>query len=436
MEINSNRILHITNNDFDGEGHAVLRLHNGLLELGANSKVLVLQKKTKGKHIHSLGYCDAPSTLLSNLIKSFFYLDIGNSLKFLRFILFKLKVKYLHLKHKPISLFNFGVRAISFNELAIFLRDTDILVLHGVHDILSPNDVYRIHKNFSLKIFFHILDIEPITGGCHFNFECKKYMIDCKDCPQIYNNSIASTTLDRKKELYKKIPINWIVPNTSTLDILKKSYIFDKSHTASIIFMGIESNRYKKIDKDYAKDKLNLPDKPVILFGCFNFSDKRKGAHILKQSLSGRYVDKSKLINLHLVTFGELNDFSFKGIIPQWTHLGTIKSSEEMNILYRSSDLLASPSIDDIGPATVVEAFMNHLPVVAFDIGVAKDLVKNNVNGSLVPCFNIEKFALSILGCLLESDSLNYKNNKELLLYKKRCTIRSEARELLMLACE
>ena len=134
-----------------------------------------------------------------------------------------------------------------------------------------------------------------------------------------------------------------------------------------------------------------------------------------------------------MVTFGELNGFSFKDIKPQWTHLGSIDTSEEMNMLYRSSDLLASPSIDDLGPAIVQEAFMNHLPIVAFNIGVAKDLVKNNINGNLVPCFDIEKFATSISSCLLRLDKLDYKNDNELLSYEKRCSINSEASEFLKL---
>ena len=83
-------------------------------------------------------------------------------------------------------------------------------------------------------------------------------------------------------------------------------------------------------------------------------------------------------------------------------------------MLYRASDLLASPSIDDIGPTIVQEAFMNHLPIVAFNLGVAKDLVKNNINGNLIPCFNFEKFATSISSCLLRLDKLDYKNDNEL----------------------
>jgi len=431
--MSNNRILHITNNDFDGVGRAVLRLHKGLLNLGIESKVLVLHKRSKEKHVYAVGYAGTLKTLLVDFVKSSFHFDGSRVRKILRFILFKLKVKILHLKNKPTSLFNFGLSAVDFKELSVYFLCSDILFLHGMHDILSPEGVYRAYKNFSLKIFYHILDMEPITGGCHFNFECENYLRDCNNCPQINSNSIAHAILNRKKDLYGKIPISWIVPNNFVLDILNKSYVVDKLHTVNVVFMGIESQRYKNIDKSYARNKLGLPEKPTILFGCFNFSDERKGAQILKKSLDGSYMNNFELNNIHLVTFGELNGFSFEGIKPQWTHLGSIDTSEEMNMLYRASDLLASPSIDDIGPTIVQEAFMNHLPIVAFNLGVAKDLVKNNINGNLIPCFNIEKFAKSILACLLKLEKLDYKNDNELLSYEKKCSINSEAREFLKL---
>ena len=39
------RIIHITNNNYDGVGRAVTRLHEELLKQGVKSKVLVLYKK-------------------------------------------------------------------------------------------------------------------------------------------------------------------------------------------------------------------------------------------------------------------------------------------------------------------------------------------------------------------------------------------------------
>ena len=74
--MSNNKILHITNNDYDGEGRAVLRLHKGLLNLGIESKVLVLHKRTKEKHVYAVGYyAGTLKTLLVDFVKSSFHFD-------------------------------------------------------------------------------------------------------------------------------------------------------------------------------------------------------------------------------------------------------------------------------------------------------------------------------------------------------------------------
>ena len=118
--MSNNRILHITNNDFDGEGRAVLRLHKGLLNLGIESKVLVLHKRSKEKHVLAVGYTGTLKTLLVDFVKSSFHFDGSRVRKFLRFILFKLKVKIVHLKNKLTSLFNFRLSAVDFKELSVY----------------------------------------------------------------------------------------------------------------------------------------------------------------------------------------------------------------------------------------------------------------------------------------------------------------------------
>ena len=55
-------ILHITNNDYDGAGRAVVRLNDNINKRGAKSKILVLYKKTNNEEIISseamgLGVC-------------------------------------------------------------------------------------------------------------------------------------------------------------------------------------------------------------------------------------------------------------------------------------------------------------------------------------------------------------------------------------------
>ena len=412
------KILHITNNDFDGAGRAVLRLHNGLLNSGIDSKVLVLHRENKEEYAKTIG--------LSKL---------ANSGIFEYALLFysKLQTKFYQFRFKPKFLFNFNLVSVNFNKLSGYLHDTDIVFFHNIHGILSADDIYKIHKKFSVRIYYHLFDMNPITGGCHFNHGCNNYIDDCKQCPQLSSNNVANKILENKKEVYRKIPINWFVKNYFSLDLLKKSLVYSKIHSVNVVYMGIEPDRFTYIDQKNARDMLSFSKKKILLFGCLNFMDKRKGAYLLKSILKNSMINNSDFHDVHLVTFGKLNGFSFKDVPSQWTHMGSINSSKEMNILYRAADLLVSPSTDDLGPTIVQEAFMNHLPIVAFNTGVAKDLVRNKVNGVLVSCFSSHEFRRAIFNCLSNIEKLDYKDNSDLLLVKNRCSMEDEAKEFLKL---
>ena len=88
-----------------------------------------------------------------------------------------------------------------------------------------------------------------------------------------------------------------------------------------------------------------------------------------------------------------------------------IDSDKKLNLLYRSADVLLSPSTGCNGPHIVVEALSNDLPVIAFNQGVAQDAVINGVNGYLIPCFDKNIFADAILKILFFNE-LNDKNNE------------------------
>ena len=84
-----------------------------------------------------------------------------------------------------------------------------------------------------------------------------------------------------------------------------------------------------------------------------------------------------------------------------------------MNLLDRATDLMLCPSLDDISPTTVQEAFANSLPVVGFDIGFISDLINRDIQGKKVNCFNEEQFGKFIVNYLNAEDIMpnEFKNN-------------------------
>ena len=103
---------------------------------------------------------------------------------------------------------------------------------------------------------------------------------------------------------------------------------------------GIEKNKHRFYKKNYARNKLKLNlNKKIILFGCSNFEDLRKGASIINKIIDKLEQSKFDLKNLILLTYGDKGNFTIRSKEIQWIHLGNINSAKKMNMIYRASDL-------------------------------------------------------------------------------------------------
>ena len=91
-----------------------------------------------------------------------------------------------------------------------------------------------------------------------------------------------------------------------------------------------------------------------------------------------------------------------------------------MNKIYNLSDILIFPSRQDNLPNVVIEAMSTGLPVIGFDIGGMKDLIKNNFNGYLCNPFDINDFSKKLNNLILKKhlrkkfsiNSINYSKKK------------------------
>ena len=423
------KILHITNNDYDGAGRAVISLHLALLKKDIDSNVAVAFSKNKNNKVFKISYGETKEQLLKDLISFKFFLNLSLFYEIIFFLKMRFFEKFLIFFHKPKYLFNFNSGISRYKKLKKLVGEYDVIVLHSIQNIIFPDEIVKLSEDLEIKIVMRPLDMELITGGCHFNFNCNKWKESCDNCYQLKSQGVKNPSrkiFAAKKLSYSKIPIHWIAPNNFIKNRLIESPLTSSEHQFSSIFLGIDENRFKKVDKSIARDQLSLSiTKKIILFGCSNFLDERKGAIPLKKTLCDHF-DKSDYENICLVTFGERNGFSFESANYEWRHLGMIYSDSEMNNLYRAADLLVSPSIDDLGPVIVQEAFMNEIPIVAFDTGLASDLVIDNVNGNLARCFDFDELGRLVRSNISSNRKQNTSNPKIDNLLKE-CSSQSEA---------
>tara|TARA_Y100000816_G_scaffold278041_1_gene248849 strand:- start:981 stop:2279 length:1299 start_codon:yes stop_codon:yes gene_type:complete len=404
-------ILHISNNDSDGAGRAAARLNYALNKInGIKSTLLVLYKKTDDKHIKSLGSGKTFKQLIKLIIKNFFFVKINFYKELIILFKFRIKLILYNTYFKPKNLFNFYIIAFNFKYIIPYLKNIDVIIFHSIQEMISIEDIVNINKKYNIKLIFHPLDMEMLTGGYHFSYDCECYKHGLCDSEYHNLNQISEKNYKDKIRNLSKIPISWITTSDFAKNRLINCKIYSSNHEVSTIYMGIEKEKFFNTLKSKAREKLKLPlNKKIMLFGCFDFTDPRKGANLLKNILEKHVINKIDKNSTLLLTYGSLNGFSFSDININWKHLGFISTNEEMNLLYRASDFMLSPSIDDIGPTTVQEAFINSLPVIGFDIGFVSDLINNETVGKKVTRFNKKEFGKFIIDYLHLRDIVNIK---------------------------
>lgn len=378
------KILHVNTNDIEGgAARAANRLHKGLLHNNIYSRMLVLNKKTDDFTVLTL------ETNKQRKLKA----------KIRLFKDEKIKALYPQRLRKPWSCNLFRNR-----DLINFINrsDFDLVNFHWINaGMLSVKDI----KNITKPIVWTMHDMWPFTGGCHYTGICEQYKTICTKCYQLSKEKttfLSKLIFDNKVKSYKNVNIVCVSPSKWLAECAKKSYLL-KNKKIVVIQNGLDLSIYKNIDKNTARNLLNLDkDKKYVLFGAMSStSDKRKGYDLLKKALS-ILKQNFNIKNIELLVFGASKPERIENLGFNITYLGQINDDVYLNILYNCADVFVAPSREDNLPNTVVEAISCGLPVVAFDIGGMPDIIEHKENGYLAVPFNEAELAKGI-NFMLES---------------------------------
>lgn len=159
--------------------------------------------------------------------------------------------------------------------------------------------------------------------------------------------------------------------------------------------------------KKYVKSK-NL-GKPInILF--LAWVDRNKGIFELIDALSK--ITSKQEFRLHIAGDGTAMEelkkvISHLGLTHKVVIHGWVKGDQKYNLL-KTSDIFILPSYFEGFPNALLEAMASGIPCIATDVGSVSDLIRDNVNGILVPIKDSKAIALSIEK-LLENSNLRFK---------------------------
>lgn len=286
---------------------------------------------------------------------------------------------------------------ITFNLLNRKIPFTpDIILVYWSKFAFNQRILFQLHEHYNAPILIIPMDMAPLTGGCHYAFDCSNYIKECGNCPAIGSarkNDISLKNHKVKRRFINKTNIKLLAVTTTLFNQAKQSSLF-KDKPIYKLLLSVNENIFKPIEKDIARNKLNLPfDKKIIFFGAASITVKRKGFSYLLAALNFlKKLEKQNYTNddVFLLIAGKIDN---EVKIPfNSKFVGYLKTQDELALAYQACDVFANPSIEDSGPLMVNQAIMSGRPVVAFNMGVVPDLVFTGETGYVAKLKDSEDF--------------------------------------------
>lgn len=293
----------------------------------------------------------------------------------------------------------------------------DVIIMYWTEFAFNQKLIYKLSKRYSAPILCFMMDMAPMTGGCHYAFDCTNYYKKCGRCPALNSNKendISRRTWNFKKRYIDDTNITFIACSSTLVNQSENSSLI-KNKKIERLMLGVDEDTFKPKDKKLAKSYFGIPtDKKVIFLGAASLTEKRKGIYFLLEALNilfDNINDDAIKDNITILIAGK-NIAEIK--VPfESKYLGYLKTEEELAKAYQACDLFVCPSIEDSGPLMINQAIMSGRPVVSFDMGVAPDLVHTDETGYRAKLKDSRELAHGIERIINLSDTAWYEMSQK-----------------------
>ncbi|MCC5612984.1 glycosyltransferase, partial [Nostoc sp. CHAB 5834] len=273
--------------------------------------------------------------------------------------------------------------------LALLPQPPSIIFVHWVTDFINARVIHELKRLTNATIYWLMIDNAPLTGGCHYPWSCKGYQHNCSACPAIVSKAYRRLAAQNLafKQTYLPADLHLITFSKSDYVRAKSSALF-KSRSVLQWLGLVDDEIFGLGDRQAARTYFGLSaDEPVLFFGAASLAEKRKGMQLLLNALN---LDLSQ--SRTLLIAGEYSASTIPGNVKQVGYL----SETELILAYQAADVFICPSVEDSGPMMINQSLMCGTPVVAFDMGVAQDLVVTGRTGYLARLGDAHDLALGI----------------------------------------
>ncbi len=380
-----NVALFNTDDSRGGAARSAMRLHDALLAENTNSSFLVRQKHGIAPHVIEVGQAEALLTRSAGVVQEFYLnrrrTSVTNTL---------LSLAY------P----NIGCATHPLVEQA------DVLNLHWVTNFLGAPEIDALLATGKPLVWtFH--DQWAMTGGCHYTAGCRQFTDACKVCPQLTEDpaGLIETTFQEKLEAYADL-ITVVTPSKWMGGEARASRLFRNSRI-EVIPYSLDLQAFAPRGKKEIRQTMGIPDDAfVFLFACSAAVESRKGGAFLKEimlALSRKPEIQSmrEAGKIWLLCFGWDTTVISTGHFSE-KHLGFLPNDQALCEAYNAADILLHLSTEDNLPNTVLESMACGTPVLAADIGGARDLLGENQSGWLLDYGNADAFSNRMVTLMAE----------------------------------
>lgn len=389
------KVLVLATHDYGGAGESAYRITKGLIKLGIEAKMMVRYTANRDPDILNMPFVG--KTLLNRAI-----LKVKNVLA--------IKEKSPDLD-KDYCYYNVDETKVPIDSSVLINSlpfKPDIILLAWVTDFINSSVVLDLKRATNATMYWLMTDMAPITGGCHYAWNCKGYLNDCDKCPAIlseHDKFLAKRNLEIKKSAVVEAGIKVIAGSQWTSKQARQSTLFKNQEVIPVINGLIDFTIYNSNCRSIAKQVFGIgSDKKVIFTGATFTNERRKGIQYFVDALISLWdnlpVDVRNNVCI-LIAGNQLGENELVKKIPfKKEFIDFIKDERLLSLAYQAADVYICSSIEDSGPMMVNEALACGTPVVGFEMGFMYDMVVNGENGFKVPVADSNAMANAIKNIL------------------------------------
>lgn len=396
------KVVHINSSSIGGAAKAAISLHESLLEEGVNSVFLYMN----GPEINVRQAFQIKAAF--SIVEKFLF-KAGLRKHYWE----KVAVASVFKKNKTIP---FTISYTDFDilksEQADHILNADIIHLHWITNCIDYSTFFNA---ITKPVFWTLHDMNPFTGGCHYDNHCTNYQSTCSNCPQLNHPEsawFAQHDLALKSKLKSNKNIHIISLNKWMKDKAAASSLFQK-YVHHIVWNSIDTTIFTETQKDKATNILPAANTKKKIGYVATYHSELKGSDIFLQ-LVENYKTST---NIHFVYIGQ----QYASPMENCTYAGSLKTAEELAAFYRSLDLLIVPSRADNLPNVIIEAICCGTPVYASNVGGIPSLIHER-NGCLIDSYNISDWVNALDDFHLQIATFNKSliSSEAAMLYNKK----------------